>query len=54
LGAGWDCLPAIEALERDLGTVVITNVTADVWATQKRLRVRAPVVGYGRLLAEMP
>jgi maleate cis-trans isomerase len=32
LGAGWDCLPAIEPLERDLGTVVVTNVTADVWA----------------------
>ena len=54
LGAGWDCLPAIEPLERDLQTVVVTNVTADVWATQKRLRIYAPVAGYGRLLAEMP
>ena len=54
LGAGWDCLPAIEPLERDLGTVVVTNVTADVWATQKRLCIRAPLPGYGRLLAEMP
>lgn len=54
LGAGWDCLPAIEPLERDLRTVVVTNVTADVWATQKYLRIRAPVAGYGRLLAEMP
>ena len=54
LGAGWDCLPAIEPLERDLGTVVLTNVTADVWATQKRLHIRAPVKGYGRLLEEMP
>lgn len=54
LGAGWDCLPAIEPLERDLGTVVVTNVTADVWATQKRLQIREPVKGYGRLLEEMP
>jgi maleate isomerase len=54
LGAGWDCLPAIGPLERDLRTVVVTNVTADVWATQKRLRICAPVAGYGRLLAEMP
>ena len=54
LGAGWDCLPAIEPLERDLGTTVVTNVTADVWAAQKRLRIREPVKGYGRLLAEMP
>ncbi len=54
LGAGWDCLPAIEPLERDLGAPVVTNVTADVWAVQKRLRIREPVKGYGRLLAEMP
>jgi maleate cis-trans isomerase len=54
LGAGWDCLPAIEPLERDLGTTVLSNVPADVWATQKRLNVRAPVKGFGRLLEEMP
>ena len=54
LGAGWDCLPAIQPLERDLGAVVVTNVTADVWATQKRLHMREPVKGYGRLLEEMP
>ncbi len=54
LGAGWDCLPAIEPLERDLGAPVVTNVTADVWAAQKRLHIREPVKGFGRLLAEMP
>lgn len=54
LGAGWDCLPAIEPLERDLGTTVITNVTADVWATQRRLHLREPVQGFGRLMREMP
>ena len=54
LGAGWDCLPAIEPLERDLGTTVLSNVPADVWAAQKRLNIRAPVKGFGRLLEEMP
>jgi len=54
LGAGWDCLPAIEPLERDLGTTVLSNVPADVWATQKKLNIRAPVKGFGRLLEEMP
>jgi maleate isomerase len=54
LGAGWDCLPAIEPLERDLGTTVLSNVPADVWATQRRLNIRAPVKGFGRLLEEMP
>lgn len=54
LGAGWDCLPAIEPLERDLGVAVLSNVPADVWAAQKRLNIRAPVKGFGRLLEEMP
>ncbi len=54
LGAGWDCLPAIEPLERDLGTTVLSNVPADVWAAQKQLNIRAPVKGFGRLLEEMP
>jgi maleate isomerase len=54
LGAGWHNLPAIEPLERDLGTVVISSIPAQVWATQKRLGIRAPVEGYGRLLAELP
>jgi maleate cis-trans isomerase len=54
LGAGWDCLPAIEPLERDLGTTVLTNVPADVWAAQKRLNICAPVKGFGRLLEQMP
>ncbi|MBI4523484.1 MAG: hypothetical protein HY695_06700 [Deltaproteobacteria bacterium] len=54
LGAGWDCLPAIEPLERDLGVPVVSNVNADVWAAQKRLHIREPVQGFGRLLAEMP
>lgn len=54
LGAGWDCLPAIEPLEQDLGAAVVTNVPADIWATQKRLHIREPVKGFGRLLEEMP
>ena len=54
LGAGWDCLPAIAPLERDLRTTVVTNVPADVWATQKRLHIRQPIKGFGRLLEEMP
>ncbi|MFQ5850621.1 MAG: hypothetical protein ACE5JU_08530 [Candidatus Binatia bacterium] len=54
LGAGWDCLPAIGPLERDLMTTVVTNVPADVWAAQKCLHIREPVKGYGRLLEEMP
>ena len=54
LGAGWDCLKAIEPLERDLKTIVLTNVPADIWATLKFLDIREPVKGYGRLLEELP
>lgn len=54
LGAGWHNLPIIEMLERDLGTTVVSSIPAQVWATQKRLHIREPVKGYGRLLEEMP
>ena len=54
LGAGWDCLPAIEYLEEDLGVPVVTNLNSEVWATQKRLRIREPVEGFGRLLRDLP
>jgi maleate cis-trans isomerase len=54
LGAGWHNLPAIEPLERDLGTTVVSSIPAQVWATQKRLHIREPVQGHGRLLREMP
>jgi len=54
LGAGWDCLAAIAPLERDLNTTVLTNVPADVWASLKRLGIREPIKGFGRLLEELP
>lgn len=54
LGSGWRVLDVIEPLERDLGVPVLHAVPARVWAVQQRLRVREPVRGYGRLLAELP
>jgi maleate cis-trans isomerase len=54
LGAGWHNLPIIELLEKDLKVPVVSSIPAQVWATQKCLRIHAPVQGYGRLLAEMP
>jgi len=54
LGAGWHNLPVIEILERDLRTTVVSSIPAQVWATKKILHLNEPVVGYGRLLAEMP
>jgi maleate cis-trans isomerase len=54
LGTGWDCLAMIAPLERDLDTVVLTNVPADVWASLKHLRIHEPIEGFGRLLAKLP
>jgi maleate isomerase len=54
LGTGWRCLDIIRLLEDDLQVPVIHPVPARVWAVQKRLHVRQPVQGFGRLLVEMP
>ncbi|MEX2134727.1 MAG: hypothetical protein WEB67_11345 [Acidimicrobiia bacterium] len=54
LGSGWRVLDIIEPLEQDLGVPVVQSTAARVWAVQGFLHVRQPVLGYGRLLAEMP
>lgn len=54
LGTGWRCLDIIHLLEEDLQVPVVHAVPARVWAVQKRLHVRQPVKGFGRLLADMP
>ncbi len=54
LGSGWRTLDIISLLEQDLQVPVVHPVPVRVWAIQKRLHVRQPVKGYGRLLEEMP
>ena len=54
LGSLWRCLDMIPMLEQDTGLPVVHAVPARVWAVQKRLDVRQPIIGYGRLLEEMP
>jgi maleate isomerase len=54
LGSGWRTLDIIAPLEQDLGVPVIHPVPARVWAIQKRLHVRQPVKGFGKLLEDMP
>ena len=53
LGSGWRVLPVIDILEQDLGVPVIHPVPARCWEIQRRLSIRQPVQGFGRLLAEM-
>lgn len=54
LGAAWRILEVIQLLEQDLRIPVVHAQAARVWAIQKRLYVRQPAKGYGRLLEEMP
>ncbi len=53
-GSGWRILDVIEVLEQDLQIPVVHAIPARVWAVQKRLHVRQPLKGYGRLLEQMP
>jgi len=54
LGSGWRTLDIIHLLEEDLQVPVVHPVPARVWAIQKRLHIRQPAKGYGKLLEEMP
>jgi maleate isomerase len=54
LGTGWRCLDIIHLLEEDMQVPVVHAVPARVWAVEKRLHVRQPVKGFGRLLEQMP
>jgi maleate isomerase len=47
-------LDIVEPLEQDLGVPVIHPSLAQCWEIQKRLHVRQPVTGYGRLMADLP
>lgn len=50
-GTGFRCVGIIEALEQDLGLPVVTANQASLWRCLRLAGVRAPVTGYGRLLA---
>lgn len=54
LGSGWHTLDIIAPLERELGIPVVHPVIARAWEIQRRLRLRAPMAGYGRLMSELP
>lgn len=53
LGSGWRITDIIDQLERNLGVPVVHPVAARAWEIQRRLNLRHPVQGYGRLLAEL-
>jgi maleate isomerase len=52
-GSGMPTIPILEALERDLGKPAISAASAMMWRALSLARVRAPITGYGRLLARI-
>jgi maleate cis-trans isomerase len=51
-GAGWDYVPALDLLERDLQTRVISATNAEMWLTYRRLGISHRVEGVGVLMRE--
>jgi maleate cis-trans isomerase len=54
LGSGMQALELIARLEQELGVPVVQPIAARSWEIQRRLRIRQPVKGYGRLLETLP
>jgi maleate cis-trans isomerase len=54
LGSGMRALELVGRLERDLGVPVVQPIAARSWEIQRRLRIRHPLTGYGRLLETLP
>jgi maleate isomerase len=54
LGPAWRTLNIIELMERDFGIPVVHHIPAQSWEIQRRMLVRHPFKGYGRLIGEMP
>ncbi len=50
-GVGLPTLSVIQALEDDLGKPVISSATSIMWSALRAAKVKAPIPGYGRLLA---
>lgn len=53
-GSAWRTEDIVEVLEQDLEVPVVHANIAKAWEIQKRLNVRQPLKGYGRLYAELP
>jgi maleate cis-trans isomerase len=54
LGSGMQALGIIARLEHDLGVPVVQPIAARSWELQRRLHIRHPMSGYGRLLQTLP
>ena len=50
-GGGWDAVPAIDYLERDLKIKVVWALAAEMWLTYHKLQIDNAVSGNGVLLS---
>jgi maleate cis-trans isomerase len=48
----FDAMPAVQALEDQIGKPVVTSHSATLWRALALAGVREPILGYGRLLAQ--
>jgi maleate cis-trans isomerase len=53
-GGGWDAPPAIDMLERDLGTKVVFALAAEMWATYRQLAIDPRIDDCGALFRDNP
>jgi maleate isomerase len=53
-GGAWHTESVVELLEQDLQVPVVHANIAPAWEILKRLSVREPRTGFGRLLRELP
>lgn len=53
-GGNFPTQPYIEAWERQFGKPVITTNQAALWGVMQAMKIKTPLAGWGRLLAEQP
>jgi maleate isomerase len=53
-GSGMPTISILDTLERDLGKPAISAASAMMWRALALAGVRAPIMGYGRLLSNAP
>jgi maleate cis-trans isomerase len=53
-GGAWRTESIVETLEQDLQVPVVHANIAPAWEIMKRLQVREPRQGFGRLIRELP
>jgi maleate cis-trans isomerase len=51
-GAGWDYVPAMDLLERDLAIPVISATNAEMWLSYRRMGISHRVQGVGTLMRD--